>query len=222
MFVDQPPDCTPLVEQTRHWPASGSKDDVRRFLELSGQRRDCERLSQAGWSTITEVAESGRQVRRASFEEGRLAFRVPAVELERSSLGTVEVRLSIDRPVRVFSAQVPAEIWGDLTAEDTVARQPRPPTLGAKPDPSVVFCHGWFVTLEAADEHQSWVRAAHQCQATDGPAVDYGMELAQIAIEFIPHCTKAKSEMDGRPPAEENVLWALISCAGRAGPKFLD
>lgn len=221
MFVDQPPDCTPLVEQTRNWPNPSSAEAMRRFFQLLTQRMDCERLNQAGWSTIEAVADAGQEVRRASFEEGRLTYRVPAVVLERSPRGEVEVRLSIDRPARIYSAQVPAEVWRDLTSRDAVAQQTPPPPGPSKPSP-VYACHGWFVTLEAAESRGSWTRTAHECQPADGPAVAYGIQLAEIAITHIPQCTAAKAEMAGKPPAEDNALWALIACAGRVGIRTLD
>jgi len=220
MFVDQPPDCTRLVEQTRAWPAAGSAEEIRRFTELFAQRADCERLAQAGWSPIAAVAEAGGQVRRVSFEEGRLSYRIPAVVLERRPGGEVEVRLSIDRPDRIYRARAPAEVWRKLTANDAAARRP-PPTPRLDAIPSISFCHGWFVTLEATEHRRTWTRAAHQCRPADRAALEYGVQLAEIAIEYIPQCAAAKAEMAEKQPAEDNAIWALISCAGRVGIKTL-
>lgn len=228
MLADQPPDCTSLIEQTRAWPAKEAPDDEhRRFWDLFSQRIDCERLSQAGWSPIEQVAKQDREVRRASFEDGWRAYRIPAVALERGPDGQVELRLSIDRPSRVYRALVTEEIWREALAKDEAARKPPPPprvnpaaTLDIPEIPP--SCHGWSVTLETADDGKAWSVPANQCREGQDAALDYGFWLAHLAIDRIAQCAPARAEMASKPATVEAPLWALISCAGRVGPKFLD
>ena len=226
MPVDQPPaECVRLVEQAAPLPDPKNQEAFRRWLEHHKRKSECARLSEAGWSSIEKVAEQGRQVRRATFNEGRLAFRIPAVALERSRDGAVWIRISMDRPTRVFSAAVAPETWARLTALDAEAR--RPPIPLRRDGPSPIGCHGWFVTLEGAEAKKSWRQDVSECSTDpNAAAFEYGYELASLAVEHIPECASAKAKAEAQyaqaPMDRQKPVWALIYCGGRFSPRTLE
>lgn len=226
MPVDQPPaECVRILEQAAPWPNPKDQEAVRRWSKLYERKAECARLSEASWAPIKEVAERGRQVRRATFNEGRLAFRIPAVALERSRDGAVWIRMSMDGPTRVFSAALPPETWARLTAMDAEARKPPKPLRRDGPQP--IGCHGWFVTLEGADAKKSWRQDVSECTSDpNATAFAYGYELASLAIEHIAECASAKAKADAQDAktslGRQKPIWALIDCGGRFSPRTID
>lgn len=223
MPIDLPPDCRLLIEHTRQWPDYQSPA-FKPFLKKLHERMDCERLNQAGWSPIATVAKSRRQVRRVSFEEGRLAFRVPAIAVEKHRDGGVTLTLTIDGPQRRFAAELPPTAWNELRAQDAATHPPPPPIErpGQLRELPPMGCHGWFVTLEAADQRKAWRRDAHECQGErDADALTYGYRLANLALNTIPECAEARAA-GTTDTAPEAPVRGLIRCAGRFSPKGLD
>ncbi|HSV04435.1 MAG TPA: hypothetical protein VLI41_14665 [Phenylobacterium sp.] len=224
MQIDRPPaECAQLIAQTAAWPDEKDKEAVRRWSDLYKRKFECVRLTEAGWSPIEKAAEQGREVRRATFQDGRLAFRIPAVALERTRDGAVWIRLSINRPARVFSARLPPESWTRLTAHDEDARRPVAARTWEGPGLPPLGCHGWSVTVEGAEAKRSWRQDLSECTADpDSPAFAYAYELASIAIDHISECAAAKAKAESQGHGPQEPVRGLIYCAGRFAPRTFE
>ena len=163
-------------------------------------------------------------MRRVTVEEGRLAFRIPAIALERAKDGTVTIQISINNPDRRYTAVLPAVVWDHLSAEDAAARGPQPKQPPLPKDKPPPFCHGWSINLEAADAGKSWSQAVSTCSVLEnGPAFTYAYELARLAIDNIEACAAAKAETEAKTAdSPERPIWALIACGGRFAPRMLE
>jgi hypothetical protein len=215
VVADQPPDCSKLVAETRAWPSESKPGAMRAFVKRWEEANECRRLQEAGWSPIEAVATSGREVRRVTFNDGRFAFRIPAVALERTPDGKVTVSLGIGGGVR--EAEVPARLWDKLTATDDAARI-RPPPSSTPPSTAILHCGG--ARLEGASGGRAWTRPLSECSEGDKPGVAYAHELARIAVDLIPRCQAAREKAAGEPTPDQPV-WILIDCAGRFDPLTL-
>ncbi|WP_374472949.1 hypothetical protein [Phenylobacterium sp.] len=224
MFIDQPPDCTALADAAAARPDFAKPAEIRAWSERQKRWSECVRLREGGWGPIAEVAREGRQVRRASFQDGRLAFRIPAVALERAGDGTVSISISLDQPRRVLTAPLPPETWTRIVAQDAAANQPQ---KAVKPEPGaplVLGCHGWWATIEAADRGKSWRQELSECgRDPQAPGFAYAYELASLAVEHIPECAAARAKAEAQDATAKygraKPVWALIFCAGRFEPR---
>lgn len=226
MPLDQPPDCAPLIAEAGPLPGLNDEEKIRRWVERHGRAMECTRLNEAGWSPIAKVARQGREIRRATFNEGRLAFRIPAVALERLGRG-VFISLSIDKPRRVFRVEVPPEEWRALVALDDQARRPlrKPPPVSLNV-PASLSCHGWSTTIEGAGAQANWRQELHECNYDPHPeGFAYAYRLADLALRYIPECAAARERVDAeaeqRRLGAEKPVWGLIYCGGRFAPRTL-
>ena len=202
-------------------PADAQPTDAERRAAEWQANWERDHLCEAGFRPIAEVAATGVDLRRARYTEGMLALRMPGVTLERRGDGKVFVSLTGGATPGELRAEAPAEAWTTLIANDAAAFAPLPV---AKPDPNAPppkpppICHGWGVTLEAAEGNAFRKAQGHGCsyEATKA-AVDYGAALARLALDNIPECAAARARATAGDP-----FYALAACKGRFEPKTLD
>ncbi len=227
MPIDMPPNCTEIAEQVGQMPPrSAGRESTRAWMERWSAKNECLRLREALWSPIADVAAQGRQVRRVTFEEGRLAFRIPAVALERAATGAVTIQISIDRPERRYVATVPPSVWTQFANRDAAARgeQPRilPPSTDGAPPPMM---HCSSARLEAADRIRNWTQNLSECSTpANAPAFTYAYDLARLAAATLPECAAARDSVAAGPTPlpDQDAVSVLIRCAGRFGPRMLN
>lgn len=224
MPLDLPPDCSRLVAETRAWPAA--PEDMKAFVAKLSERWECERLRDAGWAKLENVAKAERQVRRANFYDGRFAFRIPAVALEQDRDGAVVLRVSMARPQTIVSVAVPKEEWRALTAQDAAIRPAPPSPPSSEPGlPTIPRFHCAPAKVEVADGRiESWTRQLSECGLQDADGLAYAYELARIAVTYAPTCAKEKAWLEaerssGKGP--EAAVDALERCGGVFQPRTL-
>ncbi|WP_347303508.1 hypothetical protein V5740_02455 [Croceibacterium sp. TMG7-5b_MA50] len=184
------------AEQREQWSAAQARQ--RAFVR--------ELFDRAGFAPVAELSAEGREVRRMLLRDPYGGLPVPGVELERRASGEVTLRLQY-RNWSTDPVQVAASAWQELAAlEDAVLTQadfvplpPSPPSSSSPPLPPPI-CHGWNARFEA-DYHRnaSW----SQCGGDRGPALDYAVAFAEIAVS-----SKAGCAFDrGDPFGSYNKCW---------------
>ena len=222
MWADQPPECIAVLAKPDALPDFNDQAAIRRWSQAAEQRFECARLREAGWARIAEVDRQKRQIRRVTFNEGRLAFRIPAVALERLSDGSVWIQISMDTPERTLRTSLPPAAWKTLVGRDVDAKGPQPhqSALG-------LGCHGWFVTLEGTDGHGGWRQDVSECSnGPDATAFSYGYALAALALDATEQCGAARAKVEAPESPyrslKEKAVWGLIFCGGRFSPRTID
>jgi hypothetical protein len=244
MVADMPVDCSHAIEQLkplpnlRHIPPKDLVEWAKRFDAAS----ECTRLAEAGWRTIATVAAEGRSVRRVTFNEPRLSFRIPAVALEKSRGGAVIISISIDKPRRRFSARLPPEAWSELDRRLAEFRKPTPPPAAPLPPapppkgmerfvidvrPPIHLCHGWSGVIETAEAGTSSRAKFHECNGgAEIARLGYAYALANLAVQHVSECAPARAKLAHENPgvlkSPEAPVWVLIDCGGRLEPRTFD
>ncbi len=244
MVADIPIDCSHAIEQIkpipnlRHIPPKDLVEWAKRFDAAS----ECTRLKEAGWRPIATVAAKGQSVRRATFNDPRFGFRIPAVALEKSRDGGVTISISIDKPRRRLSARLPPEAWSELDQRLAESRKPpprpaalppAPPPKGMKrfvldvPPTTIRLCHGWSAVIETAEAGRFSRGQFHECNGgAEIARLGYAFALANLAVQHVAECAPAREKLardnPGALKSPEAPVWVLIDCGGRLEPRTFD
>jgi hypothetical protein len=216
MAIDLPPDCSGLVARLSEHPEPGS------FARAFDRQMECQRLAEAGWSTANVVAAERREVRRVSFRDGRLTFRIPAVALERRRDGTVHVNMSASGLAGRRTAEVPQDLWAQTAAFHALVQGKVERRTWQQGDP-LPLMHCTTAVLEEAQSRKVKRREVSECELADKDALRMAYRIAAIAVTYIPECRVAQGETESAnpPPAEDWPVWTLLKCGGRVEPQML-
>jgi len=216
-MIDVPPDCTQWPERVRQ-----AEQPAALARAFDGQM-ECQRLAEAGWSPIATVARARREVRRISFRDGRLAFRIPSVALEREPDGGVFVSMSARGVPGSRKAEVPREVWDQTTGLHAEVRQVVRPRRWREGDP-IPPLHCTTAVLEEAASGKAARRNISECVTEDREAFELAYRIAAVAVAYIPECTAAREKSRPQPgpgAADDRPMWALLDCGGRFEPQTL-
>jgi hypothetical protein len=174
-----------------------------------------------GVAAIEALAAEGARVRRAFYVDG-YGNDMPVVTFARSPGRppgvTVTARVFAgEGKVRLvkMSQAIREEVWDEVLRRGRhfdrriAPEPPPPPKAGAAPPPVNICLHAWVVTVEAGDpaSERPELRRATQDACDEGLAVDYGMELARLAVEAFPACRALD------PENHRNDVARLQACA---------
>lgn len=178
----------PMAEARAQLPADTEQPDRWQRAEAAQRAFEHRTFTDAGFPSIAQTIVEGRTVRRLLLHDPYGMLPVPGVELEQFGDGRVTLRLQYQE----WSAD---PVFVDRAAWDALARQEQavfaapetgPARPGSEPSAPPPSCHGWIARLEADYQRTaSWA----QCGGSPGPAYDYAVAIARLAIESKPGCT---------------------------------
>jgi len=168
-----------------------------------------QRNARVQFEPIDKVAKEGREVRRVVYATMWNDLNLPAVSVEKSKAGEVNIRINSDQGKTVDVATLKPEAWDYITQNDKAAFAAAKPIKTA----NVEICHGNSVFLEGASKGKVLKRDAAVCGAdADVASMEYGRRLAEVALGSIPRC--ASFVESGR-----EFSWILRECLKRTGEK---
>jgi len=166
-----------------------------------------QRNARVQFEPIDKVAKEGREVRRVVYATMWNDLNLPAVSIEKTKAGEINLKVTSDQGKTVDVATLKPEAWDYITQSDKAAFS------SVKPVKAAEICHGNSVVLEGASKGKVLKRDAGVCGAdADLASMEYGRRIAEVAATSIPRCS-------GFVESGREFSWILRECLKKTGQK---
>jgi len=168
-----------------------------------------QRNARVQFEPIDKLAKEGREVRRVVYATMWNDLNLPAVSVEKTKTGEINLKVTSDQGKTVDVATLKPEAWTYITQNDKAAFSPAKPIKAA----NLEICHGNSVVLEGAAKGKVLKRDAGVCGAEgDLASMEYGRRVAEVAATSIPRCS-------GFIEHGREFSWILRECLKKTGQK---